>query len=86
MLIKKGLGNIHCAINHNLIPQAGAGVNPRNSRTPSGAVVEHGSFDAAKLSRMRYFVAPVLWCQANLLLVDDVANNMVVLHRRSQVF
>ena len=63
VLVVKSIGNVHCPVNDYFVAQTRSGVDPGNARTPPGAIVQHGCFDAAKLGRIRYFILPGLWSQ-----------------------
>jgi len=50
-----GVGNIQAAIDHHLITQAAAGVDPRNANATPRAIVEHRRFNAAQLVRIDHW-------------------------------
>ena len=46
---KKGIGNIQSSVDEHLVAEGRAGVDPGYTSTAAGAIVEDGSFNAAKL-------------------------------------
>jgi hypothetical protein len=50
MLVVKGLGDVHGAVDHHFVSQAGASIDPSDACPASGAIVQYRRFDAAELS------------------------------------
>jgi hypothetical protein len=49
MVIKEGVGNIHCPVNNYFVSKTGARINPRYAGVTTGAVIQHGRFNAPNL-------------------------------------
>lgn len=63
VLIEESIGNIHCAIQHNFVTQAGACVYPGDTGSSSRAIINNGSFYPTQLSVIGNFICPGLRCQ-----------------------
>jgi hypothetical protein len=59
MLIVKSVGDIHGPVQQYFIAKARPGVNPSNSTSPTGAIVQHRSFYPAHLSGVSYLIYSV---------------------------